>query len=429
MAGIRNETGGRRSVQFNHPTRGRQTLRLGKANKSTAVNVKSYVERLLASLIIGQAIDPETAAWIDSLTPQFHKRLVGVGLVAARTGGDTKKRWRLREFLDKRLADLSHLKPNTRRNLASAARRLEQYFGATKPIDEITRGDAEEWRNWLLTRGYRVDDKKRKKEARGLSVATVARDAKRAEEFFQGAVKHRYLESNPFAKLKVGSQANESRLCDVPREWIASILEACPSTEWRLIVSLCRFGGLRCPTEVNRLRWQDIDWARERITVSSPKTANYPDGSFRVIPLFPELAPLLRDAFEQATPGAEYVITSYRSDQDNLRTQFLRILKRAGIEPWPRLFQNLRTSRETELCHVFPIHVVCKWIGNTARIAKKHYLQVRESDFQKATQKATHTPAVWGRTEPHRQTAHAENAVDASEIAELVPPTGIEPVT
>jgi hypothetical protein len=32
-----------------------------------------------------------------------------------------------------------------------------------------------------------------------------------------------------------------------------------------------------------------------------------------------------------------------------------------------------------------PLHVVCAWIGNSALVAQKHYLQVTESDFQKAT--------------------------------------------
>src|SRR6185295_4432173 len=47
-------------------------------------------------------------------------------------------------------------------------------------------------------------------------------------------------------------------------------------------------------------------------------------------------------------------------------------------------FANLRSSRETELCQKFPVHVVCKWIGNTPRIAQQHYLQVTDQDFAKA---------------------------------------------
>ena len=51
------------------------------------------------------------------------------------------------------------------------------------------------------------------------------------------------------------------------------------------------------------------------------------------------------------------------------------------MDPWPKLFHNLRASRETDQAKVYPIHVVCAWIGNTARIAAKHYLQVTEDYF------------------------------------------------
>jgi hypothetical protein len=37
------------------------------------------------------------------------------------------------------------------------------------------------------------------------------------------------------------------------------------------------------------------------------------------------------------------------------------------------LFHNLRASRETELAAVYPMHVVCAWIGNTERIAAKDF--------------------------------------------------------
>jgi hypothetical protein len=61
-------------------------------------------------------------------------------------------------------------------------------------------------------------------------------------------------------------------------------------------------------------------------------------------------------------------------------------LVHCGLVAWPRLFQNLRTSRQTELAAQFPIRVVCQWIGNSAAIAQKHYLQVTEADFARAAQ-------------------------------------------
>jgi hypothetical protein len=49
-------------------------------------------------------------------------------------------------------------------------------------------------------------------------------------------------------------------------------------------------------------------------------------------------------------------------------------LKKAGIAPWSKLFQNLRSTRQTELTELFPAHIVCSWIGNSERVAKGHYL-------------------------------------------------------
>ncbi len=48
-------------------------------------------------------------------------------------------------------------------------------------------------------------------------------------------------------------------------------MRACPDTQWRLLVALCRYGGPRCPSEHLRLRWEDIDWERGRMIVDSPK--------------------------------------------------------------------------------------------------------------------------------------------------------------
>ena len=62
--------------------------------------------------------------------------------------------------------------------------------------------------------------------------------------------------------------------------------------------------------------------------------------------------------FEQAEPGTEYVITRYRKHNCNLRTQFERIIAKAGLKSWPKLFQNLRSTRETELTERWPKHVV-----------------------------------------------------------------------
>jgi len=57
-----------------------------------------------------------------------------------------------------------------------------------------------------------------------------------------------------------------------------------------------------------------------------------------------------------------------------------------------KLFQSLRSTRQTELVEAFPLHVVCAWLGNSAAVAAKHYLQVRDEDFQRAIQEAVQNP-------------------------------------
>jgi hypothetical protein len=121
--------------------------------------------------------------------------------------------------------------------------------------------------------------------------------------------------------------------------------------------------------------------------VRAPKTGT------RIVPIFPELLPHLRECVEAASDGkgASHVITRYRDTGTNLRTQLHRILARAGLPPWERAFHNLRASRQTELAASYPLYVVCAWLGNSAKVAMKPYVQVREEDFERAT-----APAVLG---------------------------------
>lgn len=164
-----------------------------------------------------------------------------------------------------------------------------------------------------------------------------------------------------------------------------------------------------------RLTWSDVDFANEQFTVHASKTEHHSDGGIRTVPMFPELKPLFQDAFEQAKDGAVYCITRHRDMGVNLRTRMHRIITRAGIEPWPKTFQNLRSTRETELFKLTNgnVKAVCSWIGNSPAVAMQHYAQVTEADMKEAArmavmhsaEKAVHNPvqnpAVSSRTESH----------------------------
>ena len=83
---------------------------------------------------------------------------------------------------------------------------------------------------------------------------------------------------------------------------------------------------------------------------------------------------------EAADEGTVYVLPRF-GDGRNMRTQALRIVKRAGILPWEHLFQNLRSTRVTELRRMQDRLLVSKWLGHSERVEDLHYMQVADADY------------------------------------------------
>jgi len=159
------------------------------------------------------------------------------------------------------------------------------------------------------------------------------------------------------------------------------------------------------------------------MTVASPKTEHIEGKEYRVCPIFGRLRPFLEEARRLAPQGEVYVVGGKQGDayrataqkpggwvNTNLRTTFEKIVRRAGLTAWPRLFQALRASCETDLMQDHPIHVVTAWIGNTPKIALGHYLQTLEADFAKAVRgdatddaRATRIPTQSGAATSERE--------------------------
>jgi hypothetical protein len=159
------------------------------------------------------------------------------------------------------------------------------------------------------------------------------------------------------------------------------------------------------------------------------------------------LRPYLDEVWEQAERGATWIITRYRDKTQNLRTRLCRIIRAAGLTPWPKLWHNLRATRETELAETFPIHVVCAWIGNSKAVANKHYLQVTPEHFERAAaggialQMALHSSGEipCNAMKPNTNTPNisrgvARDCINSRLVARYAQPngvggTGLEPAT
>jgi integrase len=281
-----------------------------------------------------------------------------------------------------RFMGAASVKDSTRAAYRQTTDSLATFLGANTPLDEVTNELADAWRTAIAEpmSGRHAPGRK----VKCLAAATVAKRVHVARAIFKKAVRWKLIAANPFEEVRAGSQSNPERWHYVSREAVAALLAACPDGEWRAIVALARFAGLRCPSEIVELRWSDVNWERGRLTVRSPKTAHHDGHAVRVVPIVPELRPILQDLFDVAEEGADAVIPRLRDPRTNLRTHLLRIVERAGLKPWPRLFQNLRASRESDWVEGFPNHVVAGWMGHSPMIAATHYLQTRDAHFDLA---------------------------------------------
>ena len=91
----------------------------------------------------------------------------------------------------------------------------------------------------------------------------------------------------------------------------------------------------------------------------------------------------------------------------------------------------MRTSRQTELAEQFPMQVVCSWIGNSAAVARDHYLQVTDDHFARAgkmvpeveaARKAARSASAGERTEAQSEKAPSpENHKNSGNCAPVRP--------
>lgn len=426
----------RKSIQLNEREGNgkRSKIGLGRISLNDARFIKTKIEAIIAANRSQRSFDPETADWVAKLEPMLANRLAELGLIRPRESVANQPLSSVIGFVDDYTKKRTDVKRSTQLNYGKTRKYLLQYFGDSRRLDSVTQLDAEQFRSWLLTQDLQEN--------------TVRSLCKCAKLFFGAAVKGELIPKNPFTGIRTQLVKRTDRMQFITLEETEQLLDAAPDAEWRSLIALARYGGLRTPSETLALRWTDIDWANGQFLVRSPKTEHHAGKESRHVPLFPELATILREAFELAPEGAEFVVSRYRDAGQNLRTQFEKIILRAGLKPWQKPFQNLRSSRETELSRLHPLHVVVNWMGNSQPVALGHYLQVQPEDFQRAASEPTpkrvqnwvqqgHAPSG---TASHPLPQKCENPAENRRVRRganrrkslpdnEMPPVGLEPTT
>ena len=414
--------GKRKRIQFRDASGKQKTLRLGECRESDALTACTAVGHLLVAKRLGTVPHPDAVRWLERLDDVLHARVVALELAEPRKGAAVVTLGNLLEQFDA----AASVKASTKAAYKQTTDSLRAHLGEKTPLASITPAHADTWRK-AIAEPVTVKNGDGEETTKRLAPATVAKRTIIAKGIFRKAVRWGLMASSPFADLRAGSQCNPDRAAYVDPESIRAILDACPDDQWRAIVALSRFAGLRCPSEIVALRWGDVNWERGRLTVRSPKTANHEGHAVRVVPIAPELRPILQRLFDDAEPGAVEVVPRLRDPSMNLRTTFGKIIARAGVKPWPRLFHNMRASCATDWVERFPAHVVAGWLGHSPLIAARHYLQTRDAHFDLAagigeatTNPATHTTPSANTRHQRGEAANCGNAKTREKNSDLV---------
>ncbi|MEO0588505.1 MAG: hypothetical protein AAF078_12800 [Planctomycetota bacterium] len=382
-------------LQFVDARGKRGSLSLGKVTKRQAGEVLARVEELIAARRLGVAADAKALKWAMEAGRELQDRLAAYGLidhVAGLTVGQLVDKYTSRKA---RL-----LKPSTRKRLALSIRSVSGELGqlawlgevdhATRELVQIDDDDVERGRE-LPASSVTTADAMLVREtmlARGLSEATVRKRCGDVRSAWGWGVKAKLLMENAWVEVPVSAVARED-LRHVGRELSMRIMDELPNAMWRAIWAVGRWQGVRVPSELRVMRVEDVVFGSGdeygTMRVIDMKRTRPGKMVTRVVPIFPEAEAALGAWIAELDEGEELLFPwAVKAQGDSLRKPLVKAIRRAGVDVWPDLWRNVRSTRERELHDTHPADVATAWMGNSEAVAKRHYLRPTDEHFRRA---------------------------------------------
>ena len=348
------------------PNGKRTTIHLGTGLKAAEVACKAIGD-LIDSNIAGVAPSAKTKSWIEQKAKKKTCELLAKhGLIDI-----VPKRHEMSQVItveiacDKYISEFSAGKsPRTVTTYRQAKQVAIEYFGELS-IEQIGPSEARLFWAWMIT-------------TRNLAQNTAKVRLRNLRTIFDLAIESEVITKNPFKAKGLTTTQTAAEKTYVTVEVIEKIIRHCPSDEWKVFFRLIRAVPMRIPSEVQELTWSDIDTAANTILVHSPKTRHIGKAA-RLVRLFEDLQNPLKE-LQQSQDNEQYVFPNIRK-LSNIGKLAGDIVKKAGVETWPYIFNSIRASTETDLMDEYGLRLACQWAGNSASTAMKNYALVRSTDF------------------------------------------------
>lgn len=265
-------------------------------------------------------------------------------------------------------------------------RYLIQHFGDGKVINSIKLADASGWVD-ALAAGKLAGARKKSNRQYSMSQQTIRGHIRNAKAILNWALLFDLVQGNPFAKFDGKPLATEPNHYVTLSEF-RKLYQAAPNRDWRLFFALCRLAGLRLEAartlpwfgqatdSVGEGHWIGIDWDRHRIcVVGNHKTTR----RYRELPIRPLLYRLLLKAFDSAEDGAVSIVNI---SPNNLTRIGQKAARDAGMKPWPKLYQAMRSSCENDhKLRGVAESTYAAWMGHSPTVSRKHYTAPTDQEF------------------------------------------------
>jgi integrase len=144
------------------------------------------------------------------------------------------------------------------------------------------------------------------------------------------------------------------------------------SDRYKIWIALCWYAGLR-KDEALRLRWEDVDWAGNKLLVNHEGEVTTKRRS-RTVRVEPKLMRLLLDAYEWRTTPRVVNCPSNAKVCPALRESLYTL----GYVDKGVTLQALRRCRDTIWHQSYPAYVCAEWLGHSEEVARRHYLSIPE---------------------------------------------------
>lgn len=188
-----------------------------------------------------------------------------------------------------------------------------------KPLESITTQEARLWRETLQDEGRT-----------GKTVLSYTKDIGAA---FRAAIREGLVSYNPFTSLETIDTSDSLDRKPFAGDEVGKLLSAAPSEEWRGLILVAAFTGLRLG-DAARLRWSSVDLEAKRITLIPSKTRKK-KREVR-IPIQPDLltyllaAPIAEDSPD--APVFPKLSKTPTQSRDGLSSQFVGIMAKAEVD-------------------------------------------------------------------------------------------------